>query len=109
MHYHSGQLRHRLLGIGIEGGAGDHHAVAIQQGEAKLTASIEDQVVIDMILNHLQAKGGLPPTPELLPATRASSTSDWFVEYWLFTSLYVPCNSRIACMVCCGYSPGVSY
>jgi hypothetical protein len=28
-------------------------------------ASIEDQVVIDKILNHLQTKGSLPPTPEL--------------------------------------------
>ena len=50
-----------------------------RQGEAKLIASIEDQVVIDKILDHLQAKGSLPPTPELLPATRASPTSDWFV------------------------------
>jgi hypothetical protein len=35
-----------------------------------IIASTEDQVVIDKILNHLQAKGSLPPTPELLPATR---------------------------------------
>jgi hypothetical protein len=41
-------------------------------GEAKMIASIEDQVVIDKILNHLQAKGALPP--ELMPATRASPT-----------------------------------
>jgi hypothetical protein len=47
-------------------------------GEAKVIASIEDQALIDKILNHLQAKGALPPPPDLLPATRASPTSDWF-------------------------------
>jgi hypothetical protein len=47
-------------------------------GEAKVIASIEDQAVIDKILNHLQAKGVLPPPPELLPATRASLDSDRF-------------------------------
>ena len=47
-------------------------------GEAKVIASIEDQPIIDKILNHLQAKGGLPPSLELLPATRASPNSDWF-------------------------------
>jgi hypothetical protein len=40
---------------------------------------IEDQAVIDKILNHLQAKGALPPPPELMPATRASPISGWFV------------------------------
>jgi len=45
-------------------------------GETKVIASIEDQAVIDKILNHLQAKGVLPPPPELLPATRASPSSD---------------------------------
>ena len=39
---------------------------------------IEDQPIIDKILNHLQAKGALPPLPELLPATRASPESGWF-------------------------------
>ena len=47
-------------------------------GESKVIASIEDQAVIDRILGHLQAKGALPPPPELLPATRASPVSDWF-------------------------------
>ncbi|MEJ2619409.1 MAG: hypothetical protein P8163_03940, partial [Candidatus Thiodiazotropha sp.] len=51
-------------------------------GEDKITGSIEDQAVIDKILNHLQAKGALPP-PELLPATRASLDSDWFVSLWV--------------------------
>jgi len=46
-------------------------------GEAKVIASVEDQPVIDKILNHLPAKGVLPPPPELLPATRASPDSDW--------------------------------
>ncbi|MEJ2622279.1 MAG: transposase [Candidatus Thiodiazotropha sp.] len=44
--------------------------------EAKLIASIEDQAVIEKILHHLQAKVGFPPTPELLPAARASPNSD---------------------------------
>jgi hypothetical protein len=48
-------------------------------GEARVIASIEDQAVIDKILQHLQAKGALPPPPDLLPATRASPTSGWFV------------------------------
>ena len=47
-------------------------------GEAKVIASIEDQAVIDKILQHLQARGALPPPPELLPATRASPVFDWF-------------------------------
>jgi hypothetical protein len=48
-------------------------------GESKVIASIEDQAVIDKILQHLQAKGALPPPIELLPATRASPDVDWFV------------------------------
>ncbi|MCU7850017.1 MAG: hypothetical protein KZQ89_18910 [Candidatus Thiodiazotropha sp. (ex Lucinoma kastoroae)] len=47
-------------------------------GDAKVIACIEDQAVIDKILQHLQAKGVLPPPTELLPETRASPTSDWF-------------------------------
>jgi len=47
-------------------------------GDAKVIASIEDQVVIDKILQHLQAKGAWPPPTKLLPTARASSTSDWF-------------------------------
>jgi hypothetical protein len=43
-------------------------------GEAKVIASIEDQVVIDKILQHLQAKGALPQASDLLAATRASPT-----------------------------------
>ena len=31
------------------------------EGEAKVITSIEDQLVIDKILQHLQAKGALPP------------------------------------------------
>jgi predicted small metal-binding protein len=46
-------------------------------GEAKVIASIEDQEVIDKILQHLRAKGALPPPPDLLPATRAPPTLDW--------------------------------
>jgi hypothetical protein len=41
-------------------------------------ACIQDQAVIDKILQHLQAMGALPPPTELLPATQASPTSDWF-------------------------------
>jgi hypothetical protein len=48
-------------------------------GEAKIIASIKDRAVIDKILNHLQTKGALPPPPELMPATRASPISGWFV------------------------------
>jgi ribosomal protein S27E len=47
-------------------------------GEARVIACIEDQAVIDKILRHLQAKGALPPPPDLLPAARASPYSDWF-------------------------------
>ncbi|PLY15318.1 MAG: hypothetical protein C0631_07595 [Sedimenticola sp.] len=47
-------------------------------GEVRVIASIEDQQIIDKILTHLMKKGALPPPPELLPATRASSDSDWF-------------------------------
>lgn len=47
-------------------------------GEAKVIACIEDQVVIDKILRHLQAKGALPPPPDLRPAARASPALDWF-------------------------------
>jgi hypothetical protein len=32
---------------------------------------IEDQVVIDKILFHLEKKGNLPSTPDTLPETRA--------------------------------------
>jgi hypothetical protein len=46
-------------------------------GEARVIASIEDQAVINKILQHLQAKGALPPPTELLPATRASPNQDW--------------------------------
>ncbi len=46
-------------------------------GEAKVIACIEDQAVIDKILNYLQAKGALPPPPDLLPAARASPNLDW--------------------------------
>jgi hypothetical protein len=48
-------------------------------GKYKVIASIEDRTVIDKILQHLQAKGALPPPNELLPAARASTTSDWLV------------------------------
>ena len=48
-------------------------------GEAKVIASIEEQEVIDKILLHLQAKGALPSSPDMLSATRASPTLDWFV------------------------------
>jgi hypothetical protein len=48
-------------------------------GEARVIAWIEDPVVIDKILNHLQAKGALPPPPKLLPTTRASPNTAWFV------------------------------
>jgi hypothetical protein len=48
-------------------------------GEARVIACIEDQAVIDKILAHLMKKGSLPPPTELLPATRASPGSDWFV------------------------------
>jgi hypothetical protein len=47
------------------------------EGEAKVIASFEDQAVIDKILQHLQAKGTLPPPIELQPAARASPTSHW--------------------------------
>jgi hypothetical protein len=52
-------------------------------GEAKVIADtsdrcIEDQAVIDKILQHLQAKGVLPPPPELLPVARALPYADWF-------------------------------
>jgi len=46
-------------------------------GDAKVIASIEDQVVIDKILGYLQAKGPLSPPTELLPSARASPDSDW--------------------------------
>lgn len=47
-------------------------------GDFKVIASIENQAVIDKILQPLQAMGALPPPPDLLPATRASPTADWF-------------------------------
>jgi hypothetical protein len=47
-------------------------------GEAKIIACIEDQAVIDTILQHLQAKGALPPPIKSLPAARVSPTTDWF-------------------------------
>ena len=47
-------------------------------GEARVIACIEDPVVIEKILNHLQAKGALPPPPKLLPTTRASPNTAWF-------------------------------
>jgi hypothetical protein len=45
-------------------------------GPVKVTADtsdrcIEDQVVIDKILFHLEKKGNLPSTPDTLPETRA--------------------------------------
>ena len=49
------------------------------EGEARVIACIEDQLVIDKILKHLQAKGELPPPPNLLPATRDSPDASWFV------------------------------
>lgn len=47
-------------------------------GEAKVIACIENQVVIDKILQHLQDKGALASPPELLPAKRAPPQADWF-------------------------------
>jgi hypothetical protein len=38
-------------------------------GESKVTASIEDQAVIENILMHLLAKCALPTPPDWLPAT----------------------------------------
>jgi hypothetical protein len=43
-----------------------------------VTASINVQAVVDKILAHLMQKGALPPTPGLLPATRASPDTGWF-------------------------------
>jgi hypothetical protein len=40
-------------------------------GPVKVIACIEDQVVIDKILFHLEKKGNLPSTPDTLPETRA--------------------------------------
>jgi hypothetical protein len=40
-------------------------------GIVKVIACIEDQVVIDKILLHLEKKGNLPSTPGTLPETRA--------------------------------------
>jgi len=40
-------------------------------GSIKVIACIEDQVVIDKILLHLEIKGELPLTPDTLPETRA--------------------------------------
>ncbi|MES9815836.1 MAG: hypothetical protein ABW155_04240 [Candidatus Thiodiazotropha sp.] len=61
-------------------------------GEAKVMACIEDQSVTDKILNHLQAKGALPPPPGLLPAARASPNSGWFAWQRDFTRFH--CTSR---------------
>jgi hypothetical protein len=41
-------------------------------------ACVEDQAVIGKILRYLQAKGTLPPQPDLLPAARASPNSARF-------------------------------
>jgi hypothetical protein len=71
------------------------------EGEVKVIAGIEDQAVIDKILQHLQAKGALPPAPDLLPATRASPTSDWFVQHRVFTPLYTASNRRAGYLVAC--------
>jgi hypothetical protein len=48
------------------------------RGKAKVIACIEGQSVIDKTLNHLEAKGALPPPPDLLSAARASPNSGWF-------------------------------
>jgi hypothetical protein len=59
-------------------------------GEDKVIACIEDQVVIDEILQHLQAKGVLPPPAELLPVARASPQADWLnrplFRWWIFAT-----------------------
>ena len=47
-------------------------------GEARVIACIEDQAIIDKILDHLMKKGALPPSSQMLPATRASPYADWF-------------------------------
>lgn len=46
-------------------------------GDARVIACIEDQLVIDKILQHLQTKGELQPPTDLLPATRASPAPVW--------------------------------
>lgn len=56
-------------------------AFAALMGQALADTSdrcIEDQAVINKILVHLIRIGALPPSPELLPAARASAGSDWF-------------------------------
>ena len=40
--------------------------------------TVRESFVIDRIFPDLQAKGALPLPTELLPATRASPTLDWF-------------------------------
>ena len=47
-------------------------------GSVKVIACIEDQVVIDKILLHLETKGELPSTPDTLPETRAPPPDNLF-------------------------------
>ena len=56
-----------------------HPEPAAFSASMHVIASIEDQAVIDKILVHQMKKGALPPPPELLPATRASPDTGWFV------------------------------
>ncbi|MBT3094637.1 MAG: transposase [Candidatus Thiodiazotropha sp. (ex Lucina pensylvanica)] len=57
-------------------------------GETNVIACIENHAVIDKIVQHLWAKGVLPPPPESLPATRASPDADWFAQHPVFTPCY---------------------
>jgi hypothetical protein len=45
-------------------------------GEAKVIACFENQIVIDKILNYLQAKEVLPQPRVLLPAARVSQSPE---------------------------------
>jgi hypothetical protein len=49
-------------------------STALNYNATRVIASIVEQQVTDKILKHLQAKGVLPPPPELLPATRGLAT-----------------------------------
>ena len=48
------------------------------EGESRVVAFTEHQAVNGKVLKHLQDKGALLPPPDLLPAARASPTSEWF-------------------------------
>ena len=55
----------------------------VLQEQKRVIACIDDQLVIDKTLSHLEKKGEFPSMPDTLPETRAPHQSTSFTDnFW---------------------------